>query len=380
MADVDAFEPPPGLVGRIGALLADPRAAWDAIAREEPESTPVMSYVWPLACLMALAGFIGGWWAAGFARQTETLIVLGAMALLGLAATILAVHAFAFAAKTLAPRFGAEANGARALQLSGYSATGVLLAGVVQFMPGPAPLAFAVGAVFSAVLVYFGLPRVMRAPRERRQGYLWSLIAIAALACVIGAFALGAAGDGVRTGVRLLPFAQTQAPAPAQAAPAPELSVLDAGAVNRLAAPAAAQGDAARLEGFLPQSLPGGFHRLEAPALSEHGLAQASALYANNGARLEIVVAYLGEGGASAVVGAAQSALPMRRDEAGYARHQVIDGRLIAESQAGEAIHYSVVGRRTAISIAGTGGASMDDARAATETIGFTRLEDAFPR
>ncbi|HRO04702.1 MAG TPA: hypothetical protein PLS69_13965, partial [Terricaulis sp.] len=68
--------------------------------------------------------------------------------------------------------------------------------------------------------------------------------------------------------------------------------------------------------------------------------------------------------------------LSVRQDAHGYARHQITQGRLVAEDVSAESVRYTIIGRRLAVSIAGAGGASMDEARAAIETIGITRLED----
>ncbi|MCR6646178.1 MAG: hypothetical protein NVV62_17505 [Terricaulis sp.] len=69
-----------------------------------------------------------------------------------------------------------------------------------------------------------------------------------------------------------------------------------------------------------------------------------------------------------------------RQEGVDYARHQVAEGRLLAESVSGGSIRYALIGRGVALAAEGEGGAAMDDARAAIEAIGVGRLEEAFRR
>lgn len=380
---MEAYEPAPGLIARVKALIWDPPAAWDAIAREETTPGNVFrAHAAPLAVAMALAGLFGAFFAAGFERSAETLIVQPMAALLHLIVALVGVHLFAKLADALAPRFGATSDPARAMQLSAYGATGVLLGGVGAVLPPVGPYLIAVGAVFSLVLVYIGLPRTMGAPEQARIAYFWTLIGVTLAALLVLSFAYAPALDAVRAGAQQIKFgaAPTQTESE-QAQPAPVL-VLDAAALKRLgeasAAGAGAPFDPARLEGFLPPSLPGGFMRTGYTASSAPGAAQAEGAYVRDDARLTVTITHLGQRGALYAIDRAFASLQARQDAAGYARHQMADGRLVAESQTGAAIHYTIVGRTLGLSIAGAGGATMDDARAAVETIGLQRLEEAF--
>lgn len=376
----------PGLIGRITRLFGDPRTAWDSFNSEDAdEGRALWGHAWPLALLAASAGLAGAFIKGKFALSLEAIAAAGAAVLLGLVMSMLAVIGFARLANHFAPRFGATQNSDRAMQLSAYSATPIFLAALTQLLPGLATYLLIAGFAYAGALVYFGLPRVMAAPRARRQPYLWSLVGIALLVGLVLAFAFGAAMDQVRA----LAGKHLAAPVPVVAAAAAPPSLLDngvlsAGAVVRIAHDASGGQepglDPARLEGFLPQSLPGGFQRQAVTLSPGAGASQASATYASGAAKLTLSITYLGDAGANAVIGAARRQLSPRQDEAGYARAQVIEGRLAAEDVSGAAINYVMVGRRLAVNVAGEGGASIDHARAAVETIGMTRLEAAFSR
>lgn len=386
MAPAEAYEPPMGLFSRVRRLFADPRAAWDRLMLEDASAGAVLGgHVFPLALLMAAAGVLAAFITAGFAFTTATVIIAPASVLIGFILSILAVIGFARLADAFAPRFGAERNGVRAMQLSGYSATAIFIGGLGQLIPVAAPYLLIVGFVYAVALVYFGLPRVMGAPREKRQGYLWSLIGVSIVAGLILLLGFNAAMDGVRAASKHIQIGPApEAPAPETRVAMLENGVLNAAALRRIgeakAGGAGAAFNAQRLEGFLPPSLPGGYQRGEVTYASAPGAAQAAAQYQSGAARLDLAVTYLGEAGARAAIDVARDELAPRQDAQGHARSQITDGRLAAESVSGDAIDYVIVGRSVAVSVSGAGGASIDHARAAVETIGMARLEAALPR
>jgi hypothetical protein len=383
MTSMEAYEPPPGLFGRMKRLIWDPPAAWDAIAREEASGRPLGGHVAPLALLMTLSGLLGALLAAGFVFNNETLIVEPVAALIRFVLAFVGVIGFARLADALAPRFGATANSARAMQLSAYSATGVLLAGVSMLIPAIAPYVIALGGVFSMVLAYIGLPRMMGVPEEKRIGYFWSMLGVMFVAVLVISFAYGPATDAVRAMGHHLKIGEAPEMAPEPVAPIfASGAPVDAAALKRFgeASGAGAPINPEALEGFLPQSLPGGFSRTAYSAAPAGVVAQAEAAYTRGDARLVITITHLGRRSATLAMDAAARALAVRQDATGYARHQITDGRLVAETRAGDTIAYLVIGHGLAVNISGAGGATMDDARAAVETIGMARLEAAFPR
>lgn len=376
-----AAEPAPGLFARVRQLIGDPPAAWDVIAREETQPGAVLAkHVAPLALAMALCGWLGAFAAAGFAIDKETLIAQPVAALIRLILAIVGVSLFAQLANMLAPRFDATPDPMRATQLAGYGATGLLLGGIGMLLPGIAPYLIAVGGVFSLVLIYIGLPRMTGVSEAKRIGYFWSTIAAFFVVVIAVAYAYGAAMHALRGAIAGVTFGQTET-APVEAPP-PALArgeALDAAALKRLGEASGARSasvDPAALEGFLPPSLPGGFTRV-GYAGAPGAVAQAEGTYTRGDARMVVTITYMGQRGAELAAGAAQDSLAVRQDAQGYARHQVTDGRLVAESVSGDAVGYAIIGRGLAVSIAGSGGVTMDDARAAVATIGMARLEES---
>lgn len=382
---IEADAPAPGLFGRIKQLIWDPPAAWDAIAREETSPGALVGgYVTPLALAMSLLGVLGALMAAGFVFDGETVIAQPAAALMRLVLAIGGVIGFARLADALAPRFGGEANAMRAMQLSAYGATGALLGGFTMLIPAIAPYLVASGAVFSLVLIYIGLPRMLSVPEERRIACFWSMMAATALAAIVLTYAMGTAMGAVRSVSHHIRFGQAEE-APVEA-PAPVFvqgAALDAAALRAFGEKAGRGGstlDPEMLAGFLPPSLPGGFALTGYTVTPASGAPQAEGVYLREQGRMVITLTHLGQRGAIDATDAAYRALTPRQDEAGYARHQMTDGRLVAENVAGAAIGYTIVGRGVAISIAGSGGVTMDDARAAVDTIGIGRMEAHFHR
>lgn len=370
----------PGLIARVRAFMSKPAEAWDRAAQETPGGE-LGGYVIPLALLMTLAGLLGAALAAGFALGPNFIVMEPVAAGLRFLFALLGVLALAKIAQLLAPRFGATGDGARATQWAAYGATGLLIGGLGMLWAPIAPYALMVGAIYSMVLLFLGTTRVLGAPQAKRAGYYCTLLGGAAALLGAGVVAYGAAMDGVRA--LAAEVAEASAPQAPAEAPAPVLArgaALDANALRALVAQAGEREvDAAVLAGFLPQSLPGGFQRVSL-APEEGRASSAVAAYARDGATLTLTLIALAPGVAPVAIMAAQDGLVARQEGVDYARHQVAEGRLLAESVSGGSIRYALIGRGVALAAEGEGGAAMDDARAAIETIGVGRLEDAFRR
>jgi Yip1 domain len=91
----------------------------------------------------------------------------------------------------LAPTFGAEKNREQALKVAVYSATPVWLAGVLQIVP-------ALGVV---VLLYLGLPRLMKCPAEKAMGYTGAVIACAVVIAIVDGTLVGTISGVEATGL-----------------------------------------------------------------------------------------------------------------------------------------------------------------------------------
>jgi hypothetical protein len=374
----------PGLVNRIKNILLTPQAEWDRIAGEPADVGKLYTgYVLPLAALAAICGFIGlslvgvMGFRVGIVPGLIGAVIQVVMGLVG-------VFVLAFVTNMLAPTFGSQQDMGQAHKLAVYSSTAGFLAGVFAILP---PLAMlAIVGLYSFVLLYIGLPRLMKTPEDKRIGYFITIIVVCiVIGIVLNVVMISARGMIPGYAAPGYTFGQHTPNTPAQGqVTLPGGGTVDLGEVQKQAENYAQGGgapvDPARLQAQLPQTLPGGFTRTSLSSGSAMGAASAEATYENGQARLDVSVVHMGAMGAMGAMAAAANVQQNRQDADGYSRTQTIDGRVYTEevsNSAGSAT-YSVIGRGIAITAQGTGGVTLDQARAAVETIGVPRLEREF--
>jgi uncharacterized protein YcfJ len=109
------------------------------------------------------------------------------------------------------------------------------------------------------------------------------------------------------------------------------------------------------------------------------GMSQAEGVYRSGEAELRLTVVQTGAMGALAGMAAGMNVQENRQDGDGYARTQTIDGRIYSEEVDNKAssASYGVIGRGIAVTAEGTN-ITLDQARAAVETVGVQRLEREF--
>ncbi|MGH6949286.1 MAG: Yip1 family protein, partial [Vitreimonas sp.] len=340
----------PGLVDRIRNILLSPQTEWDRISGEPADVSKLyMGYVLPLAALSALCGFIGisifGIMGIriGIVPGLVGAVVQVIMALVG-------VFLLAFVTNALAPTFNSQQNIGQAHKLAAYSSTAGFLAGVFTLIPALSILALV--GLYSLVLLYIGLPRMMKTPEDKRIPYFITIIVV----CIVVGVVLNVLMMSVRG---MLPgsapsygFSQVATPGGTSA----EVTLPGGGAVNlselEKQAEALASGapvpavDPARLQERLPESLPGGFTRTSLSSGSAMGTAQAEARYENGEARIDLTVMHMGPMGAMATVASAANVQENRQDADGYSRTQTVDGRVYNEevSNRGASASYGVIG------------------------------------
>ncbi len=366
----------PGLFQRCRSLILTPQRAWARIGAES--SARVLSgHVVPLAALSALAGLAGGMIESGFAINGG-LIWSGVSAAIFVVLTVFAAILLGWAINWLAPRFGAERNAEQARKLAGYSLTPFLIAGVTALVPLIAPVFLIAGGVYAVVLLVIGLGVLMPPGEQRLTGYVISLLGVGAgVAIVFALFVsplLGQAREQVARATSSLTAATMADPPPVLRSEG-ELAL--ARVAQGYGAPRAV--DAARLVEQLPRLLPGGFELGATQSSAAPGVQTVTAEYVGGGARLTILLAhYSGADGAAGIGSVVNVPTPTRTAD-GYARAEVLDGRLfIEEFGAGVAPRYGVVGNSVALIATGSSGVTIDQARAAIETISIQRLEHLF--
>lgn len=162
------------LVERVRQLLLSPRTEWEVIDAESTTPAALYTgYVMPLAAIGPIAQVIGytvfgitvpflGTYRVPIGSAVTTAIVTYILALIG-------TYLLGLIIDGLGPTFGAQRNQIQALKVAAYSSTAAWLAGVFALVPGLRPLQIL--GLYSAYLLYLGLPTLMKAPRDKAMGY-----------------------------------------------------------------------------------------------------------------------------------------------------------------------------------------------------------------
>lgn len=374
------------LVSRVRAILLQPQQAWDEIAREPVERDVLRSYAVPLAAFSALCVAIGlvffKWGAGGFLSQLNPVqaLISGAF---HFATLLIFVVALARVLDALAPSFGAAKNPENALRLSVYASTAAMVSGVFALHPSLG--IFGVLGLYSFVLLFIGLPRLMPGDADKRGPYFAAAAGVSIGIMLAVSLVLGAV-RGPLVGMTAAVMAPIGQPTRGEAEGAQELAV-PGGSIDLRALEQQARNytrartgiDPARLQSFLPATLPSGFARGELSSSATPGVSQASANYTNGDARMTVTITRMESGAPADALAGAANVQTNRRDANGFSRVETIDGRVYSEqvNEANRTASYAVVGRGLVLSAEGTG-VTSDQLRAAVETIGIQRIERAF--
>lgn len=165
-----------GLVDRAKNIIMTPKAEWARIAAETPDQNKLfVGYALPLLALAAVCGLIGATMiGAPFIGRVPIAWGL-TQAVFQVLIGLVSLFVCAAIANALAPSFGSRQDMGRAQQLIVYGSTASMLAGVLAIFPPLAVLGI-IGALYSIVLIYFGLPAVMNTPADKQVVYLVVLI------------------------------------------------------------------------------------------------------------------------------------------------------------------------------------------------------------
>lgn len=182
--DIEAA--PRGLPMRVASLLTSPSSEWARIEREQGGPWDIC---WRYACLLAaippacaaVGSIVFGVGLFGVELQPSwAAAVLEAG--LGYGLLLGGLFVFALAIHALAPVFGGVGDRRQAFKVAAYSATPSWVAGVFLLAPQLSALSFT--GLYSLVLIYRGLPRLMKTPREHALAYVL-LIALTGLALML---------------------------------------------------------------------------------------------------------------------------------------------------------------------------------------------------
>lgn len=366
----------PNLIGRVLDILIRPQATWARIAEEE-ERPLLRGYVLPLAAVGAVIGVGAHALYDGLALSAD-LAWKAASALLEVAFWLVSIPIAAVLINALARRFGAEPAPAQAKKLAAYAATPILVSAFAAIAPPLAPFVVAAGVIYALILFAFGVQPLLPL-RDPANNVPRVTLSFAGAVGLIGALAAIFAGPAIHAGREALTGAVGAVTAPPTAPDPPVRSGAEV-AIDRFAQSDAAfvLADPARLEAQFPDSLPGGFERRSIVTAQGGGVSRADAVYRQSEATLTVSLIQFSNDIDPAALAAQLAVAPDGVADGGYNRTQTIDGRFYAEEVRPDSSRYLVIGRGV-VSIA-AGGVTMDQARAAIETIGQQRLEAMFGR
>ena len=192
-----AIEPQAGssdLVGRVKRLLLSPSAEWERIDAEPATIKGLyVGYVCILAAIPPVAGLIGGQ-VFGIFHMKPPLVssIISAVVAYGL--SLLSVFLVALIIDALAPSFDGQKDRIQAFKVAAYSYTAAWVFGVLGIFP-PLGIIAALASLYGFYLLYLGLPKLMKAPKEKALGYTAVTILCAiVLSIVIGAITGAVAG------------------------------------------------------------------------------------------------------------------------------------------------------------------------------------------
>uniref|UniRef100_B0SWK4 Yip1 domain-containing protein n=1 Tax=Caulobacter sp. (strain K31) TaxID=366602 RepID=B0SWK4_CAUSK len=186
------------LVGRVKRLLLSPSSEWDRIDAEPATIKGLyVGYVCILAAIPAIASLIGGQvfghGAFGFSYKPNIVgAVVGAIVQYGL--TLVSVFLLSLIIDALATSFDGTKDKLQAFKVAAYTGTAGWVFGVLAIFP---PLAFigALAGLYGLYLLYLGLPRLMKAPKEKAVGYtVVTILCAIVMFIVIGAITGAVAG------------------------------------------------------------------------------------------------------------------------------------------------------------------------------------------
>jgi hypothetical protein len=198
----------PNLIERVKNILLQPKAEWERIAAEPVNVRQLyIGYVLPLVLIAAICSFIGlsviG--ASLFGVTVRVPMITGLVSLiLQVVMGLAGVYVLAMVVNALAPNFGSVKDEGQAHKLAAYGCTAGFLAGVFAIFPPIAMLGIL--GLYSLVLIFLGLPPVMKTPEDKRVVYFLAIIGVMIVVWLV----IGAVLGMVRTsmgGMGAAPYA-----------------------------------------------------------------------------------------------------------------------------------------------------------------------------
>ena len=161
------------LIERVSAILLKPKETWPVIEAEPATVAGLYkNYIALLACIPAVAGFIGmslvG--VSGFVTFRVPLVTGLVNMVVSYVLSLVMVYVLALIVNALAPKFSGQPNSINALKLVGYGLTAGFLGGIFSIVPALGALGI-VAALYTIYLIYSGIPHLMKCPPEKAVAY-----------------------------------------------------------------------------------------------------------------------------------------------------------------------------------------------------------------
>ena len=181
----------PALVARVKGILLQPKSEWLKIDGEFATTKSLFTrYAMILAAIGPVCSLLGG----QLMPLMGSLIfgeasIIGALvvALVSYGLSLAAVFVLGILINALAPSFGSTVDQVQAMKVAVYASTAAWVAAVFDLIPVLSVLSL-IGAIYSLVLLFIGLPMLMKTPEDKKVVYyVVVLIAGLVLYAIIGA-------------------------------------------------------------------------------------------------------------------------------------------------------------------------------------------------
>lgn len=379
------------LVGRVKRLLLSPSTEWDRIDAEPATIKGLyVGYVCILAAIPAIASLIGGqvFGHGGFGFSYKpNLIAAVVSAVVQYGLTLVSVFLLSLIIDALATSFDGTKDKVQAFKVAAYTGTAGWVFGVLTIFP---PLAIIAGlaGLYGLYLLYLGLPKLMKAPKEKAVGYtVVTIICAIVMFIVIGAITGAVAGAAMFGAINHAANTGAMSGTMEVNGTKVDLGKMEAASKQLEAAAASAQSGkqvptvpSETLKGLLPGNI-AGFERTgvenSSGGAAGMSLATAKGDYTKGDTSFSLAVTDLGAMAGMAAMANAVNAESSRETATGYEKIGKVGGRMTTEEwdNQSKSGRYSVlVGNRFTVEANGNAD-SIEPLKQAVASVDLGRLE-----
>jgi Yip1 domain len=186
----------PGLPGRVKGILFAPQTEWLFIARECTTPAHLYTrYVMPLVAFAALIAFVRVWLAA-----RAPLLSALVLSTLTFGCELLGVYMVSLIINALAVSFRGARSQQQALKVATYAFTPIWISAIFVPFPSLSTPMQLLGGIYYTYLLYLGLSRVMKSPRDRALGYATTVVLSSIILGIVFTLLGDAVGQAIHVG------------------------------------------------------------------------------------------------------------------------------------------------------------------------------------